>query len=40
MTDAVHLGDHTDVGDVEDYLSAQGWETVGASASELFAANG
>jgi methyltransferase (TIGR00027 family) len=37
MTDMVYLDDHNDV---TAYLDAQGWETVRASTSELFLANG
>src|SRR5712672_1778701 len=37
MTDMVYLDDHNDVAA---YLSAQGWETVRLSTSELFLANG
>jgi methyltransferase (TIGR00027 family) len=37
LTDVVYLDDHNDLAE---YLAAQGWGTVGASTSELFAANG
>ena len=37
LTDMVYLDDHNDV---TAYLDAQGWETVRASTSELFLANG
>jgi methyltransferase (TIGR00027 family) len=37
MTDMAYPGDHHDVAE---YLAAHGWETVTASTSELFAANG
>jgi methyltransferase (TIGR00027 family) len=37
MTDMVYLDDHNDVAE---YLDTHGWETVGASTSELFLANG
>lgn len=37
MTDMVYLDDHNDIAN---YLNAQGWQTVAASTSELFRANG
>jgi hypothetical protein len=37
MTDMVYVGDHNEVAP---YLNAHGWNTVSASTSELFVANG